>query len=86
MSVASIKPLRERLDGRYLAHLLSSQWVKDRMVEQSRGDMIPHIVLGEIREFPVPLPPLPEQCRLVRYLDGLSAKAALSKQLEAARR
>jgi restriction endonuclease S subunit len=58
VSVALIKPLRDALDGRYLCHLLNSTWIKDRMSERSRGDMIPHIVLREIRAFPVPLPPL----------------------------
>jgi type I restriction enzyme S subunit len=62
------------LDGRYLCHLLNSTWIKDRMNERSRGDMIPHIVLREIRAFPVPVPPLPEQRRIVAELDVLQGK------------
>ena len=57
VSVALIKPLRDRLDGPYLVHLLGSNWITDRMIGKSRGDMIPHIVLREIHAYPVPLPP-----------------------------
>jgi len=74
VSVALIKPLREKLDGQYLCHLLNSTWIKDRMVAKSRGDMIPHIVLREIRQFPIPVPPFDEQIRIVAYLDGVQAK------------
>jgi type I restriction enzyme, S subunit len=45
VSVALIKTRRDQLDGEYLCHLLRSQWIRERMVDRSRGDMIPHIVL-----------------------------------------
>lgn len=83
VSVALIKPVRDRLDGRYLVHLLNSSWIKDRMIDQSRGDMIPHIVLREIRKFPVPLPSLAEQDRIVAELDFLQSKMESMKALQA---
>lgn len=83
VSVALIKPLRDQLDGRYLVHLLKSNWIKDRMVSKSRGDMIPHIVLREIRDFPVPLPPLSEQRRVVAELDALQTQVEALKKLQA---
>jgi type I restriction enzyme S subunit len=52
------------------------------MVSKSRGDMIPHIVLREIRAFPIPNPPLSEQRRIVTYLDDLQAKVDTLKQLQ----
>jgi type I restriction enzyme, S subunit len=82
VSVALIKPLRDRLDGRYLVHLLNSSWIKDRMIERSRGDMIPHIVLREIRAFPVPLPPLDKQREIIEKLDALQAKVDAMKALQ----
>ena len=82
VSVALIKPRRELLDGRYLCHLLNSGQIRDRMHVQSRGDMIPHIVLGEIRKFPVPLPPVSKQSRIVDYLDDLHAKIDALKALQ----
>lgn len=84
VSVALIKPLRDRLDGRYLVHSLGSSWIKDRMIDKSRGDMIPHIVLREIQAYPVPLPPLSEQRRIVAELDALQADVAKLKRLQAA--
>lgn len=71
VSVALIKPIREQLDGRFLCHLLNSNRIKDRMATKSRGDMIQHIVLREIRAFPVPLPSLSEQHEIVAELDAL---------------
>jgi type I restriction enzyme, S subunit len=82
VSVALIKPRRELLDGRYLCHLLNSGRIRERMHLQSRGDMIPHIVLSEIRKFPVPLPPLPVQQRVVAYLDSFQARVDALKVLQ----
>jgi type I restriction enzyme S subunit len=82
VSVALIKPLRDRLDGRYVTHLLNSSWIKDRMIDKSRGDMIPHIVLREIRAFPVPLPPLDKQRQIVTELDALQSKLDSVKALQ----
>lgn len=83
VSVALIKPLRDRLDGRYLVHLLNSNWIKDRMIGKSRGDMIPHIVLREIRAFPVPVPTLSEQRRIVTELDCIQGAVNALKSLQA---
>lgn len=83
VSVALIKPLRDRLDSRYLVHLLNSNWIRDRMSDRSRGDMIPHIVLREIRAFPVPLPSLSQQRRVVTELDTLHSEVNALKQLQA---
>jgi type I restriction enzyme S subunit len=91
VSVALIKPLRDRLDGGYLVHLLNSHWITDRMIDKSRGDMIPHIVLREIQAYPVPLPPPHEQRRIIAELDAWRAdlsrlqrsQAEASAELEA---
>jgi len=82
VSVALIKPLRDKLDSRYLVYLLSSAWIKNRMLDKSRGDMIPHIVLGEISRFPIPLPPLSEQHRIVAELDALQKVVDALKHLQ----
>jgi type I restriction enzyme S subunit len=52
------------------------------MHDKSRGDMIPHIVLGEIGKFPIPTPPIAEQRRIVAYLDGVQAKVDALKALQ----
>jgi type I restriction enzyme S subunit len=63
--------------------LLNSSWIKDRMVDKSRGDMIPHIVLREIRAFPVPLPPLRKQLEIVANLSELHSEISTLKRLQA---
>jgi type I restriction enzyme S subunit len=45
--------------------------------------MIRHLVLREIRELLVPVPPLSEQRRIVAYLDDLQAKVDSLKALQA---
>ncbi len=53
--------------------------------------MIPHIVLREIRDFPIPVPPLHEQLKIVQRLETLHAslshawklKCASNKELDA---
>lgn len=74
VSVALIKPIRDKLDGQYLCHLLNSTLITDRMTDKSRGDMIPHIVLREIRAFPIPAPPIEQQRRIVEYLNQVQSK------------
>jgi type I restriction enzyme, S subunit len=74
VSVALIKPDPEKLDAKYLCHVLNSTLIKDRMTDKSRGDMIPHIVLREIRSFPIPVPSLKEQREIVEYLDQAQLK------------
>jgi type I restriction enzyme S subunit len=82
VSVALIKPIRDRLDGRYLCYVLKSTWIKERMAAKSRGDMIPHIVLKEIRNFPIPTPPIDDQRHIVAYLDNMQSKLDALKCLQ----
>jgi type I restriction enzyme S subunit len=83
VSVALIKPKRDQLDGEFLTWVLRAPYLQDRIKERSRGDMIRHLVLREIRELLVPVPPLSEQRRIVAYLDDLQAKVDSLKALQA---
>lgn len=83
VSVALVKPKRECLDGEFLTWLLRAPYLQDRMRERSRGDMIRHLVLREIRALLVPIMPLAEQRQIVAYLDGLQAKVDRLKALQA---
>lgn len=84
VSVALIKPYREKLDGQFLTWAFRAPYLQDKIRERSRGDMIRHLVLREIRNLIVPLPPLPEQRRIVAHLDALQAKVDALKALQAA--
>ncbi len=83
VSVALIKPKHHLLDGRFLTWMLQTPYLQERMRSRSRGDMIRHLVLREIRDLLIPLPPLEEQRRIVAYLDELQAKADELKRVQA---
>jgi len=69
VSVALIKPQRRALDGRFLTWMIRAPYMQERIRSRSRGDMIRHLVLREIRDLLIPLPSLEEQHRIVCYLD-----------------
>lgn len=82
VSVALIKPRRGLLDGEYLTWALRTPGQQTRIVQRSRGDMIRHLVLREIRDLQLPLLPLPEQRRIVAELDALQTKTDEVKRLQ----
>jgi type I restriction enzyme S subunit len=57
VSVALVKPIREVLDGEFLVWAIRAPYLQDRIRARSRGDMIRHLVLREIRDLTVPVPP-----------------------------
>ena len=78
VSVALIKPKREILDGEFLSWALRAPYLQERIVARSRGDMIRHLVLREIRDLTVPIPPLPDQ----RRIDVLRKSADIGKRFK----
>jgi type I restriction enzyme S subunit len=83
VSVALIKPKREVLDGEFLVWALRAPYLQERIEARSRGDMIRHLVLREIRDLTVPVPPLTEQRRIVEELDALQVEVDALKRLQA---
>lgn len=82
VSVALIKPKRGVLDGEFLTWALRIPYVQERIKARSRGDMIRHLVLREIRDLVVPVPPLTEQLRIVSFLDDLQAQVDALRRLQ----
>jgi len=60
----------------------SRPYLQERIKLRSRGDMIRHLVLREIRDLVIPLPSLPEQRRVVAELDALKAQVEALKKLQ----
>jgi type I restriction enzyme, S subunit len=83
VSVALIKPKRSELDGKFLAWVIRAPYMQERIKSRSRGDMIRHLVLREIRELMIPLPSLPKQRAIVVELDDMQARADGLKKLQA---
>jgi type I restriction enzyme S subunit len=78
------------LSPRYLFHLMTSEDYKDFIGALSDGANINNLTFDNLKRFPVPVPPLAEQQRIVGLLDeafeGLAtAKANAEKNLQNAR-
>jgi type I restriction enzyme S subunit len=81
---------RNGLSPKYLFHLLTSEAYKDFIGALSDGANINNLTFDNLKRFPVPVPPLPEQQRIVGILDkafaGIAtAKANAEKNLQNAR-
>jgi type I restriction enzyme S subunit len=61
---------------RYLLHAAKSR----RFVPSTQGVNIFHIGKAGLARFPIPVPPLPEQRRIVAKLDRLSARSAAARR------
>jgi type I restriction enzyme S subunit len=74
-AVALIRLVRE-VDGvapRFLLHYLNSPSAINYMLSSRVVNAQPNISLTDVREFPVPIPPLAEQHRIVAKVDELMA-------------
>ena len=75
---------------KYLFHLMTSEDYKDFIGALADGANINNLKFDDLKRFPVPLPPLPEQQRIVALLDEAfavlaSAKVNAEKNLQNAR-
>ncbi len=75
-SVALLRPDSDRLDPRFLAHWLNSPTAKWKHLRRMGGAAIKRLTLSKIKNFEIPLPPLPEQKRIAAILDAADALRA----------
>lgn len=64
----------EKTNQEYLAYYLKSEAAQKYVSDASNGGAQEFIGLTSLRNFPIPLPSLPEQKRIVKELDILSEK------------
>jgi type I restriction enzyme, S subunit len=64
-----------RILSDFLCHVLNSPRVLAVVEELTGGTASPHLNVGEIRRFEVPLPPIDEQGEIVRRVDALFSVA-----------
>ena len=81
---------RDVLIPRYFFHLMTSGPYKDFIAALADGANINNLKFADLQRFPVPIPPLPEQHRIVAILDEAfeaiaTAKANAEKNLQNAR-
>ncbi len=66
-------------DSYFLKYYLDSGQVIEQMTKDAKGATQKFVGLGYLRNFPIPLPPLPEQQRIVSILDEAFAAIAKAK-------
>ena len=78
------------VDGDYLYSYLRGAQGQHQLRSRERGDWqrekisfrLTELNLNDLRQVPVPIPPLPEQRRIVAYLEGLQTKVDALKKLQ----
>lgn len=61
--------IQEKNDSLFLSYLLNSEGAKHEKAKTGKGEIIVHTYASKLREIQIPLPPLPEQTAIARYLD-----------------
>lgn len=59
----------KKLNNRYLMHYLNSPMVTNHVIATKGGTGSPHINVGDIKEFKIPIPSLEEQSNIVRQIE-----------------
>jgi type I restriction enzyme S subunit len=72
-----------KLDRDFLVHVLQSQQAQDYFRTATRTLAQPTLNVGQLELTQIPLPPLPEQRRIVAELDALQAEVDALKRLQA---
>jgi len=80
--VGRLQFIDDHVDPAYMFHWLQSPCFA-RAIDPGRSNGVPHISQKDIERIPFAVPPLPEQRRIVAYLDDLQAKVEQLKTLQA---
>ncbi len=89
-SLAIVRPNSEQINSAFLKYLMKSPTFLDEAIGKKTGAAIRRIILRNLKSICVPVPPLPEQRRIVSILDGAldaisTAKTHAEKNLQNAR-
>lgn len=78
-SSCRIRPDQNLVSNRYLQHFLGAPEAVHQYDAKRLGTAVPRLNLADVREFILPLPPFPEQRRIVAKLDALTARLARAR-------
>ena len=70
--VACLRVKNENVELKYLFHHLNSELFETRCIQSAKGIAQKNMSTEWLKEYPIPIPPLPEQFRIVEELDQLS--------------
>lgn len=74
-------PRKNQVDARYLWWLLRSQYFRDILLRHVPGGIKTELKATRLLQIPIPLPPFPEQLRVVAQIDALAAKINEARRL-----
>jgi type I restriction enzyme S subunit len=81
--VMMLRPDQKQVLSRFmLYHILSPAIYEEQILELTKGSASPHLNIGALRKFRFYLPSLPDQRRIVTYLDNLQAKVDALKEMQ----
>lgn len=78
-SSCRLRPDRRLTDEIFLQNFLKAPQAVEQYDRKRMGTAVPRLNLADVRQFEIPLPPLPEQRRIVRKLDTLSARSTTAR-------
>ncbi len=71
---------KDEIDSKFLFYIFTSEAYKDLIGRLSDGVNINNLKFSDLEDFPIPLPPLPEQLRIVSILDEALKKLDQAKE------
>jgi type I restriction enzyme S subunit len=71
--IAHIKPDFRRIDTKFLAHMLNSPTIRAVAERVAKGVAQRTVTLGDLKNFEIPLPSLPEQRSIADILEKADA-------------
>ena len=75
----------EKMLGRFLMHYLNSPKVTSFVATKTGGSASPHVNVGNIKEFVVPIPPISKQQKMVEQIESrLSVCDSIEKTVDTA--
>lgn len=78
-SSCRLRPDRNLTDELFLQRFLKAAQAIEQYDRKRMGTAVPRLNLADVRQFEIPLPPLPEQRRIVCKLDTLSARSTTAR-------
>lgn len=78
-----LRPKADVVSTQYLAYFMRSNVFLQQAIALTHNLLLPRLRTALLESIPIPLPPLPEQHRIVAYLDALQSKVDALKQLQA---
>ena len=79
--VARVRAIEKRACQKYIWQLINNSPFENYVENVKTGTSIPHISLGQIYDFEINLPPLPEQQAIASILSALDDKIELNLQI-----